>query len=311
MNIYIFCQYQNYFSKDQINRLKKTANLIFVKKVQPISKNKELINDYNEKIIAIDPNSCFWKISNHEIDRISNIKAIVLNTTAYDFFDINYCRQKNIIVTNNRNFASEAVAEWLLMMSLMIARKIPVVYQGGWKIDYQRHLGMELYGKTAGIIGLGNIGKRLAAICQALGMKVIYWSPNSRDRKYRRVGLPKLIKTADFIYTCLIKNLETTKLINNSLFLSMKKNACLIGAFPQCLLLNNQTVFKQVNTGKIFGTGFEYEKDAEQFYNKVRGNILITPALAWYTRETALRNAEKWINNIINATKNLYPNRIN
>ena len=311
MNIYIFCRYRDYFSKVQMRELKKAAHIILIEDVGPIGKNKALIHDTHEKMITIDPDSCHWRITNEDVDRIPNLKAIILNSTSFDYIDVNHCRQKNIIVTNTRNFASEAVAEWLLMMSLMIARKMPLIIQNDWKLDFQQHMGMELQGKTAGIIGLGNVGKRIAQLCNALGMKVLYWSPHSHDGAYKRVGLKKLFRTADFIYPCLAKNPETMELITKKHLLSMKKNACLVAASPQCQLLDNNTVYKRITSKKMYGIGFEHDRDSEQFYHKENGNILITPAIAWYTKETTLRNAEKWTRNIIEAARMRYPNKVN
>jgi len=311
MKIYLFCHYRDYFSEMQMKQLKNAATVIVVRKIQPIGKCQTLMNDKDEKIIAMDPDSCAWKISNEEIGRIPNLKAIVFNTTSYDFIDLDYCRQKNIVVTNNRNFASEAVVEWLLMMSLMVARKLPLVHQNGWKIDYSRHMGMELYGKTAGIIGLGNIGTRLGELLQALGMNVVYWSKKSRNDRLKRVSLTQLFKTADYIYPCLAKNQKTMRLIDKKHIRSMKKSACLIAASPQYTLMDCQTIAKQVNDKKIYGIGFEYERGGELLGNIKKGNALITPALAWYTKETTMRNAEKWVENMVNATRSMYPNKVN
>lgn len=310
MNIYLFCQNKNYFSKSQVKAMKKTGRIIFVEGISPIGSCKKLVTDKSDKIIAIDPDVCLWKLTNKEIDSIPSLKAIIIQSTSFSWIDTDFCRMKKITVINTRDYCTNAVAEWLLMMTLMVARKLPIVYKDGWKVDFNRHLGMELNGKTAGIIGMGTIGTRVAQVMKAVGMKVVYWSKHDHGNTYDKITLAKLFKTADFIYPCLAKNIETTKIIQKKHLLSLKKTANIICAVPQPLLFDKETVLNLVAKNKMNGFGFESGGDTKKLMKEARGNTLITPELAWYTKETLIKNAEKWSRNIISAARNKYPDMV-
>jgi phosphoglycerate dehydrogenase-like enzyme len=103
------------------------------------------------------------------------------------------------------------------MMMLNVVRKIPIVIKDGWKEDYVKHQGMELKGKTVGIVGLGSIGTRIAELCAGLGMKVVYWSKNSRDDRFEYQELRNLMKNADIVLPAVAQNEETNGLITDVL----------------------------------------------------------------------------------------------
>jgi len=114
-----------------------------------------------EKIICLDPDFCDWTVPNSVFDSL-NLKAVILQTTSFSWIDIDYAKSKDIPVVNLRGFSSIAVAEWVTMMVLNIARKLPIVIKDDWKQDYTKHQGIELRGKTAGIVGMGRIGAAIA-----------------------------------------------------------------------------------------------------------------------------------------------------
>ncbi len=97
--------------------------------------------------MAIDPDFCDWKFPNEVIDKIPNLNAIHLQTTSFSWVDVDYCKQKDIPVVNLRGFSSIAVAEWATMLTLTLARRLPVVIKDSWKLDYDKHRGFELRGK--------------------------------------------------------------------------------------------------------------------------------------------------------------------
>jgi len=291
--------------------MKKAGRVIFVEGINPIGVCKKLIADKSNKIVAIDPDVCLWKLTNKEIESIPNLKAIIIQSTSFSWIDTDFCRIKKITVINTRDYCTNAVTEWLLMMTLMVARKLPTVYKDGWKVDFNRHLGMELHGKTAGIIGVGTIGTRVAQVMTAMGMKVVYWSKHDHGSIYDQTTLTKLFKTADFIYPCLAKNNETKKIIKMKHLRTMKKTASIICAAPQPALFDKETVLKLVAKNKINGFGFESGGDTRKLMEEARGNTLVTPELAWYSKETLITNAKKWSKNIIAAAKNKYPDMVN
>jgi lactate dehydrogenase-like 2-hydroxyacid dehydrogenase len=308
MNTYILTvNKDNLFSKESIKRLNsnKDNNVIFITKLQPIDSLTKIFNDKSEKIIAIDPMFFNWSVPNIFLDRISNVKAICLQSTSFGWIDTKYANSKHIPVVNVRNYCTEAVAEWAFMMALNVARKIPVVIQNKWKYDYAIHQGVELRGKTAGIIGLGNIGTRLAELCQAFGMEVLYWSKNSRDKRFKYTSLRNLMKTSDLIFPTLTRNEESEKLITDSMLLNMKQSAIFVSIVRN--VYNEELLFKLVEEGKVYGVANEAETQTPE----INGNIWSGLRLAWCTKESFENNGICWTENIINASKEIFESKVN
>ena len=132
---------------------------------------------------------------------MKNVKAICLQTTSFSWIDVAEAKKQDIPVMNLRGFSTEAVAEWAFMMTVNVARKLPLIIKDGWKQDFSKHQGVELKGKTAGIVGLGTIGTRIAEICNGLGMEVVYWSRKSKDERFSFTELDDLLKKSRFYFS--------------------------------------------------------------------------------------------------------------
>lgn len=216
------------FTAGQLERLKRAGELIVQKDPVLFDRVAGLTTGKENKILAIDPDFCDWKLPGAVIDKIPNLRAVVLQTTSFSWIDSDYIGKKSIPVVNLRGFSSIAVAEWATMTAFCLARRIPLVAKDGWKQDYVKHRGVELRGKTAGIVGLGNIGMAIAENCQGLGMRVRYWSKNSMDERFKKVSLKTLIKTSDVIFPAVAQNEETKGLITDAMLKSMKKTAIFV-----------------------------------------------------------------------------------
>ena len=301
------------FTRDQLSAIRKSVKLEIINKVKSFVLVKQL-SESGDKIVAIDPDFCNWKVTKQDLEFIPNLKAVCLQTASFSWIDNQYLASKKIPLMNlNRGFCANAVAEWAIMNAMMLTRQFPRIIKSGWKEDYNLFLGSELAGKTAGIIGLGKNGKAIAQKCTTLGMNVIYWSKNSRDSQYKNVSLNKIFGTADYIFPCFALNNKTTKLITDKMIRSMKKNANMV-----CNLtvtdktkapFNHQLVLNMVRRNKI--NGYAFEEEGGKTFNKYQGNVLATPALAWYTKEALQRNAAEWTENIIKAAKGDYQSKVN
>ena len=258
------------------------------------------------RILAIDPDFCDWKLPNDVIDATPNLKAICLQTTSFSWVDIDHTKQKGIPVTNLRGFSSIAVAEWATMVVLALARRLPIVIKDGWKADYEKHRGQELRGKTAGIIGMGKMGTAFAEIMAGLGMNVQYWSRKSRSDKYKLVNLEEVMSTSDVIYFSVANTDETKKMLTDELLSSMKPSAIFMNIVDP--IYNHELVLEMVKTDKLYGYGFEEEK---QPFGSYDGNVWDGPALGWCTQESMSKNAEQWVESIVKAANNEYPTQVN
>lgn len=297
---------ETFFSQDQIESLKKAGDTIFHKKITTYDEVPGLFEGSEDRILAIDPDFSDWKVPNEVIEKIPNLKAIVLQTTSFSWLGVDFAKSKNIPVVNLRGFSSIAVSEWATMMMFTLARRLPLVIKDDWKQDYTKHQGIELRGKTAGIVGLGNIGTAIAENCQGLGMNVQYWSKNSKDNRFKSVELDELIKTSDIILPVVAQNSETEGLITDEMLKSMKKSAIFVSVIHN--VYNHELLLQMTKEGDLYGYGFE---DPKVRIADFEGNVWAGPELAWCTEDSMRKNAEQWVEAIINASKGEFPTKVN
>ncbi len=144
MKIFILSpNYDTLFSSEFKSQLKKAGTVVVQKEIIPFEKVKGLYEGNEDRILAIDPDFCDWSVPNEAIDKIPNLKAIVLQTTSFSWIDGKHIAELKIPVVNLRGFSSIAVAEWATMIAMNVALKVPVVAQDKWKKDYTNHKGIE------------------------------------------------------------------------------------------------------------------------------------------------------------------------
>lgn len=180
-------------------------------------------------------------------------------------------------------------------MAIEVARGTSVLTKNKWTYSFEQNP-MLLKGKTAGIIGLGRIGKRMAELCQGIGMEVIYWSRKSRDDRFRLVELDDLFKSADIIMPALVENEETKKVVTNERLDLMKKSAYLIGINRVRAIWDEAHVLEKVKNGEIAGYAFEGESVKEP--STFEGNVWSLPAMAWYTKDALENLLSIWVDNV-------------
>jgi phosphoglycerate dehydrogenase-like enzyme len=295
------------FTPGLIDKLNAAGKIVLVETPQEMRNIPGLFEEAEEKILAIDPDFNNWTVKNEDIEKIKNLRGIVLQTTSFSWIDGVFAKSKGIPVVSLRGFSTEAVAEWALLMALSVARQIPVIAKDEWKQDYVKHIGVELKGKIAGIIGLGSIGTRVAELFNGIGMNVIYWSKGSTDNRFKKIELEELLKTADVISPHVAQNEETQGLITDPMLQSMKKTAIFVSTIHN--IYNHDLVLQMVKEEKIFGYGFE--EDGGGKFTTYDGNVWGGPSLAWCTQDSMRKNSEQWVEAIIMASQGKFDNQIN
>lgn len=294
------------FTGEQIQTIKVLGDIALQEEIVPPDQIPGLFDGDEERVIAIDPDFFDWNVTNEFIDRIPNLKAVVLQTTSFSWLDVGFAKSKGIPVVNLRGFSKIAVAEWATMMMLTLARRLPIIIKDGWKQDYTAHQGIELRGKIAGIIGLGDIGTAVAENCAGLGMKVHYWSKNTKDKRFAFVELAELMKSSDVIIPCVAQNPETQGMITDDMLRSMKKTAIFVSDIHN--VYNHHLLVEMVKNGDLYGYGFE---DAKANITDYDGNVWAGPELAWCTQDSMRKNAQQWLNAMAHAMNGEYPTRVN
>jgi phosphoglycerate dehydrogenase-like enzyme len=298
------------FTPEQIKTLSSAGNLTFIETADYT--NHPALQTSKDKVIAVGPELIQWQLTNETLQTIKQLKAVCLPTTSFAWVDGHFLRSKNIPLSNVPYYSTESVAEYAISLMLNLVKKIPMIMNNNWILDHELHKGWEIKNKIMGIIGLGHIGKRIAQLGKALGMNVIYWSKNSRDDAFKYTELDELLKTADFVFPALARNEGTNKILDNE-----KLNLIKVGGFLISItgvdLFDVHHAIEMVQTNKLNGLAFESDKytiNSTDFKN-LKGNILVTPSIAWYTYEASQKNMELWTENILSAIKGTPLNVVN
>lgn len=283
---------------------------IVTKEIRPLRECRALYAGTEPRLLAINPDYVGWKVSKDDYRDVPNLRAILGAATSFAWIDTSVATDKDIPVCNIRNFSTEAVAEWAMTICHNLARQAPRLIKDRFPLDYDKdfmkYRGVELRGKTAGIIGLGHIGGAIAARCAGLGMRVVYWSRSKKDVAYTQLELAELFRTADVIFPTITDNADAKTLISDDLIGTMKRSAILVSIVHG--LFNESLVLDMVRRGDLFGYGFEAKPST---FGEYSGNVWAAPAYAWVTDGSMRNSMSAWVENMVLAAKGEFPNRVN
>lgn len=227
---------------------------------------------------------------------LPDLKIIARNGVGYNNVDIEYARQHGIPVTIAYNSSKISVCELALGMMFQAARNI--AQQNSFIKDHQwkRLMGFELYGKTLGIIGCGNIGTEVAKRAAALGMKVLLYDIVQHESARRIDGatyveLDELLKESDIISLHMSVTARSKGFIDKQLLMKMKQGTILINT-ARGLLVNEEDVLEALNSDILacYATDTLIHEPASENDPLVNHpKTIITPHCGAYTREAVRR----------------------
>lgn len=226
-----------------------------------------------------------------------NLRAIVCTSIGTDYVDIPEMTKAGIPVANNPDFCIEAVAEFAISLMFSIVRRIPKavdgVAQNDWLIRY-RSGGVELRGKTLGLIGFGRIGREVARMASAIGMKVIafdkYINTELADSLgVESVDMEDIYQWADVISIHCPLTEETRGMINKSSLEKMKEGVYLINVSRGGIIVE-EDIPEFIKNGKLAGLALdvlatEPPTESHPLIGLTDQNVIITPHMAWNTHE--------------------------
>ena len=261
------------------------------------------IEDLKEKIKKVD---CIvirsaTKIRRELIDEAikgGNLKLIIRGGVGLDNIDVQYAEQNGIKVRNTPNASSSSVAEIILAHMFSLARFLNqsniTMKAGLWK--KKDYVGVELEGKTLGIIGMGRIGAELAKKCTALGMKIIYFDLidiKNIDNNYRKVEFDELLRKSDFISI----NISGTKSIIGSEELKKVKKGAFIINTSRGKALDEEAIIPSLNDGSLGGVGLDVflEESSKNLELINHPKVSLTPHIGASTKEAQMKIGEEVI----------------
>ena len=234
------------------------------------------------------------KITKEMIDRATQCKIIARVGVGLDNIDVDAAKAKGIRVINAVEGAMNAVAELVLGLMLSMAREIPradgEIRNGKWL--KKELMGSELSGKYLGIVGLGNIGKRLAKLARGLNMNIIGFDVMPiADDFARDVGLIKadidtLLSSADYISFHVPLTDTTHHLVNAKRISTMKKTTYIINT-SRGEIIDEDALYDALKEGKIAGAALDVFEKEPAVGNKLTtlANVVCTPHIGAQTKE--------------------------
>ncbi len=262
------------------------------------SKNKERIQDADIVVVnKVQMNEGTLKDALH-------VKLICITGTGTNMVDFPYVNKRHIQVANVKGYSTHSVVQHTFALLFYIYEKMyhydMFVKNGSYiKSDifscFDRKFN-ELWGKTWGIIGFGEIGRGVARIAQAFGCKIIYYSTTGKNNneEYQRVDFDTLLKESDIVSIHAPLNKDTENLIDEGALSKMKKSALLLnlGRGP---IVNEDALVKALEDNIIAGAGLDVLKiepmDETNPLIRIQDStkLVITPHIAWATVEARKR----------------------
>lgn len=242
-----------------------------------------------------------------------NVKLICLLATGFDNVDLAYCKSRDIKVTNVVNYCTSTVAQHTLLLALMLTEKIAFydeyvksgTYSAQDRFSNFDRVFHDLEGKTWGIVGMGNIGHRVAGLAQAFGCKVIFYSASGRSTctDYKRVEFDTLLRESDILSLHCPLSDRTRGLINREALAQMKSSAILVNV-ARGPVVDTQALYEALISNQIAGAGLDVlEKEPMTKNNplaqiKDSTKLIITPHMSWASLESRTHLVEEAVKNI-------------
>lgn len=241
------------------------------------------------------------------LKQLPNLKLIAVAATGTDVVDKAYCKEAGITVVNIRNYAFNTVPEHVIALMFALRRNLLAyvadVRKGRWgEVDqfcFFDHPIRDIAGSTLGVVGYGAIGKAVAKRAECLGMKILPYDVFPQDGL---VDLEMLLKESDVITLHCPLTPETKNMIGAKEFEMMKSTAILINT-ARGGLVDEAALAEALKSGVIAGAGFdvltaEPPKDGNILLDLDMPNLIVTPHVAWASREAMQILADQLIDNV-------------
>lgn len=257
---------------------------------------------------AVICNKCL--ITDEVFEKCKNLKYVGLFATGYNNVDLESAKKHGAVVCNVPAYSTNAVAQHTFAFMLNHCNKIAeyaqTVDNGAW-VNYKlfSYFGIptyELAGKTIGIVGYGDIGKKVAQIAKTFDMNVVTYtrSPQKVTDDTKVYTFDKLLEVSDFVSLHCPLTKDNEKMINADALRKMKSTALLINT-ARGGLVDEQALADALNNGEIAGACIDaltYEPMREDCPLRNAKNCTITPHVAWAPKETRERLLEKVAENL-------------
>ena len=237
------------------------------------------------------------------IDRCPKLKIIVTLGSLYDNIDIAYSGQMGVIVCNTPDMCIEETADSAFSLILSLFRQTAFLHsavQAGKHLLKQEDVfsgakpSRRIRGKTLGLLGLGKTGIALAQRAKAFGFRVLFYDPSTAEGLEKAIGgldrvtlIADLLTKSDCISLHCSLNEESKHIINDNTLRLFKRGAYIVNVTHK-LLIDEPALAKALRSGKVAGAALDVIDGGNYMDNSLKGipNVICTPHVAWYSRES-------------------------
>lgn len=257
------------------------------------------------------------KMNKEYLAQFPNLKMIAVAFTGYDTVDMEYCQEHEIAVYNVPKYSTNSVAELAIGLTLAVLREITIgnniIHNKGWSLNP----GIELHGKTVGIMGTGEIGIATAQIFKAFGCQLIGWSRSEKE-EFKNLGgkyisdKREFFAASDIVSIHLPLNKETVGIVTHKELSAMKKTAIIVNT-ARGAIINEGELITALEQNVIAGAGLDvFESEPINSNNKLleMNNVVLTPHVAYKTEEALDRRMKVTAQNIFNYHQEIETNRV-
>ena len=263
--------------------------------------------------------TCYTNITGPVIEAATNLKGIVKYGVGTDAIDLETATRNGIIVANCPAYGSDTVADHAFALLIALARRIPEIDKkmkdDGWAWPSHDLLGLDLSGKTMGLIGYGRIGTAMARRAQGFGMDLLCYDPfvdDSRGNNVRFTTLDELLEQSDFISIHSVLTDQSLGLIGTAELARMKPQSLLINV-SRGAIVDEAALIAALESGGIGGVGidvFANEPLSPDHPLLAMDNTIVTPHLAWYTQEAFERVERQTLESILDILNGNIPRNL-
>lgn len=270
----------------------------------------------------------YSKLDRDVLARLPALKLIATRSTGYDHIDAGYCRARGILIANVPVYGENTVAEHVFALLLAISHRLPEAIERArsGRFSPEGLQGLDLAGKTMGVIGTGNIGRHVVRIAKGFSMDVVAHDihPDAQlpaALGFRYLDFGELLKTSDVISLHVPAAARTQNLLSAAEFDLMKKGVIVINT-ARGNLIDSHALIMALRSGKVAGAGLDVlpdepliREEAELICSIYEGrhdlrdlvaghillhmpNVIVTPHSAFNTREAVQRIVDTTVGNI-------------
>lgn len=292
-------------SENDLSELKKISEVKYVEK-EKVSQQElaEFCEGYDYLMLNYDVvknlDEEFYSNS-----KIKSLKGISADITGVSWANPKIAKEKNIALMNVPNYCTESVCESIILETLLHSRKINLAYKDLIKgKEPESRKGINIENRTVGIIGLGNIGIRCSELFNGFGAKVIAWNRTKKEiSSAKAVSIEEVFENSDIV--CItIKTIDgengTVGMINKKLLSKSKKDQIIIN-LADPVLVNNDDLLKEIESGKIIGYSTTRKSSVLEHKISKFDCVHLPPANAWFSDESLNNLKMIWVENVISS----------